>query len=174
MTAKQNGVPDDPADEVVRTREQLETTVRASDAKADDVKGRVQEKAAHAKEAVTGQAGHAAQVTRERLGQAKDKVSEMAPDGAAMTSPPAVRGAGAGVATIGAAIAAIWMLRRRARRNANPWQKAARSAKGQVKTVRKEAKSGLKAARRRSRKQAAAQVATAQAKAHKAKARTWR
>jgi hypothetical protein len=179
MTANGNGAPQDPAAEAVRTREQLERTAEASAAKADDLKGRVQEKAAQAKDAVTEHAGQAVHVTREtighakeKVGQAKDKVSDLTPEDATITGPPAVRGAGVGAATIGLAVTvAIWLLRRRARRNANPWQVAARNAQAQIKTVRKETKSSLKAARKRSQAEAASQVAAARAKARKVRSK---
>jgi hypothetical protein len=132
---------------------------------------------------VTEQAGDAVRTTQEKAGHAKDAVSDLASKARenatppAITSPPALRGAGAGAATIGLATAlAVWLLRRRARRNANPWERAAETARSQIKTVRREAKSGLKAARRRSRAEAAAQVASARAKARKAKtrAKSWK
>jgi ElaB/YqjD/DUF883 family membrane-anchored ribosome-binding protein len=133
------------------------------------------EKVGQAKDAAAQKAGDAVHAGREKVGQAKEKVSDLAsPEGPApaITSPPAVRGAGAGVVTLGLATAlVVWLLRRRARRNANPWQVAARTAKSQIKTVRKQAKSGLKATRERSREEAASQVAAAKAKARKARAK---
>ena len=168
----------DPAQEAGRTREDLAGTAEAAAAEADSLKGRVQETAARAKEAVTGQAGQAVHATQEKAGQAKEAVSGLASKARenatppAVTSPPAVRGAGVGAATIGLATAlVVWLLRRRARRNANPWQRAAETARSQIKTVRREAKSGLKDARKRSRAEAAAQIASARARARKAKSR---
>ncbi|MFB9832095.1 hypothetical protein [Actinoallomurus acaciae] len=153
-----------------------ERTAEAMAAKADGLKERAQEKAAQAKEAVTGHAGDAVRTTQEKAGQVKDTVSDLASKARenatppAITSPPAVRGAGAAAVGVATALA-VWLLRRRAKRNANPWRHAAQTAKSQIKTVRREAKSGLKAARKRSRAEAAAQVASARAKAHRAKAR---
>jgi hypothetical protein len=83
---------------------------------------------------------------------------------------PATRRAGA-AATGAVAAVTVWLLRRRAKRNTNPWHTAARTAKAQIKTARRQAKSGLKTTRKRSRAQAAAQVAAAKARAHKAKAK---
>lgn len=145
---------------------------------ADGLKGRAQGKAAQAKDTVTGQAGDAVRATQEKAGQVKEAVTGLAAKARenattpAITGPSAVRGAGVGAATIGVATAVVvWLLRRRARRNANPWHRAAETARSQIKTVRREAKSGLKAARKRSRAEAAAQVASARAKARKARAR---
>lgn len=171
MTAKGNGIPQNPAQDAAQVRADLADAVSAT--AADDLKRRAQERAVQAKDTFVEQAGHVVQATRDKVGQTKEKVSDLASteDGApTITSPPAVRGAG--VATAGvAAVVALWMLRRRARRNANPWRAAAKTAKSQIKTVRKEAKSGLKTARKRSRAEAVQQVASAKAKARKAQAR---
>jgi uncharacterized protein YjbJ (UPF0337 family) len=181
MTANGSSSPGNPAEEAARARQDVGATAEASAeataAKADDLKGRAQEKVGQAKDAVAEQAGQAVRATQEKVGQAKEAVSGLASKARenaappAVTSPPAVRGAGVGAATIGVATAVVvWLVRRR-RRNANPWHRAAGTAKSQIKTVRREAKSGLKAARRRSRAEAAAQVAAARDRARKAKAR---
>jgi hypothetical protein len=121
--------------------------------------------------------------TQEKAGKAKDTVSDLASRAKesgtppAITSPPAVRGAGVGAATLGLGTAVVvWLLRRRARRNANRWNVAAQTARSQIKTARRQAKSGLKTARKRSRAQAAAQVAAAKARVRKArgKGNSWR
>jgi hypothetical protein len=212
MTAYGDGTPQDPVNVPGQTGEQNPPATEAQTSETNGLKNRAQDKAAQAKEAVTGKAGDAVQATRDKVGQAKDKVGQAkekvgqakekvgqakekvgqatgkVADGsshedgaAAVTSPPAVRGAGIGAAALGVATAlVVWLLRRRARRNAGPWQVAARTTKSQIRTVRKQAKAGVKAARKRSREEASAQVAAAKARAAKAKAKardrakTWR
>jgi hypothetical protein len=89
---------------------------------------------------------------------------------------PVARWAGTAVAAVAAGITLAWLWRRRARRNANPWQRAARTAKSQIKSVRGEAKTQATAARRQVKQQVKQQVATAKskAKAAKIKAKTLR
>ncbi|HZE32612.1 MAG TPA: hypothetical protein VE198_14380 [Actinoallomurus sp.] len=186
MTANGNGTPQDPAENAAQAREDLGKTAEGQAAKADDLKGRAKAKAVQTKEAVAEhQAVRTAQdkatQAKEKATQAKDKVAQAKSDlvsraresdAVPTEMSPATRRAGVGAAATGAAAAlTVWLLRRRARRNANPWNTAARSAKAQIKTVRRQAKSGLKTARKRSRAQAAAQVAAAKARAHKAKAK---
>lgn len=175
MTAHGNESPQDPAEQAARTQEDLGKTGEATAASADDLKDRAQEKTAQAKETVAGQTDHAVGATQDKVAQAKDKVADLASrareNGASpATMSPAVRGVGATALGLGAALVA-WLLRRRARRNANPWQVAARTAKSQIKTARKQAKSGLKTTRQRSRAQAAA--AKAKARKASAKAKPW-
>jgi len=63
------GIDDIQAD-IERTRHELGETVEALSAKAD-IKGRVQEKATHAKEAVTEQAAHSKDVIAEKANAAQ-------------------------------------------------------------------------------------------------------
>lgn len=183
MTSNGNSSPRNPAEEVARAREDLGRTAEASAARADDVKGHAKGNAAQAEDVVTEQADGLKGRVQEKAGQAKETVSDLASKArenatpSAITSPPALRGAGAAAATIGVATAlVVGLLRRRARRNAGPWHRAADTARSQIKMARREAKSGLKAARKRSRAEAAAQVASARAKAHRAKtrAKSWK
>jgi hypothetical protein len=145
-----------------------------------DIKARAKAKAAQTKDAVTerfgGPADHAAKAAQETVTQAKDKVSGLAKgardaataaDANSLTRPVAAAGL--------AVVVTVWMWRRRARRNANPWRRAAVEARSQIKTVRQQAKAGVKEARKQTRKHAAAQVAAAQAKAKTARkrAKSW-
>jgi hypothetical protein len=178
MTANGNDLPQDPAVHAERTREEAVKTTEAVAGKADDMKERAKVKAAQTKDAVAGQTDQAVRAAQDKATQAKDKVTDLASraretDVSAAAANPAVR-AGA-VATGVAAVLVAWLLRRRARRNANPWLVAARTAKSQIKTTRRQAKSGLKTARKRSRAEAAAQIASAKVKARKArdKAKSW-
>jgi hypothetical protein len=135
-----------------------------------DIKTRAKAKAAQTKDAVTErfgeQADHAAKAAQETVAQAKDKVSEFANRARdAATTADANSLARPAAATGLAVVITAWLWRRRARRNANPWRRVADEAKAQIKTVRQQAKSGVKEARKQARKQAAAQVAAARAKA---------
>jgi hypothetical protein len=175
MTANENGFPQDPDREAARAREEIGKTAEVPAAKVDRLEERAQEKAVQAKDTVAEQAGHAVRATRDKAGQVKDKASDLVSperEGAALpaiTSPPAVRGARVGAVTIGLATAlVVWLLRRRARRN-DPWRAAVRNVRSQVKTLRRQTKSSLKATREHSREQAASQVVAAKAKARKAK-----
>src|SRR3569833_2936998 len=145
MTANGNEMPQDPA---AQARENLGNTAEAAAGKADDVKERAKLKVSQTKDAVAGQTDHAVRAAQDKVSQAKDKVGDLASrakeaDPAAAAANPAVR-AGAGAAATGfAAVLVAWLLRRRARKNANPWQVAARTAKSQIKTTRKLVLSGL-------------------------------
>jgi hypothetical protein len=145
-----------------------------------DITTRAKAKATQTKDAVTERLGppadHAAKAAQETVTQAKEKVSGLAnrardaattADANSLTRPVAAAGL--------AVVITVWMWRRRARRNANPWRRAAGEAKAQIKTVRQQAKSGVKEARKQTRKQAAAQVAAARAKAKTAqkRAKSW-
>jgi hypothetical protein len=106
--------------------------------------------------------------------QVKDKVGDAASRARDLAISPADSKAVAlpvyGAAGVAVALTA-WLWRRRSRRNANPWRAAAKDAGAHVKTVRRQAKAGVKAARKRSREQAAARLAAARSQARKAKAR---
>jgi hypothetical protein len=175
--------PDELAEDVTQTREELGDTVQALGNKAD-VKGRVKAKAAQTKEAVTDrfgeQADHAARTAQDKVAQAKGKMTDMASrareTAVSPEEPDSLMRRSAAAATGVAAVVMVWMWRRRARRHANPWHTAAQEAKAQIKTVRREAKSGLRSARKQAQEQAASQVATARSKARdaRAKAKSWR
>jgi hypothetical protein len=66
---------DDIQADIERTREELGETVGALSAKAD-IKGRAQEKATHAKEAVTEQAAHTKDVIAEKAAAAQSTARE--------------------------------------------------------------------------------------------------
>jgi MYXO-CTERM domain-containing protein len=173
---------DELTEEMTKTREELGETVQALAGKTD-VKSRVKNKAAQTREAVTErfgeQADHAARTAQDKVAQAKEKVTELASrareNATSPEEPNSLVRRSSAAATGLAAVGMVWMWRRRARRNANPWRAAAEEAKAQIKTVRQDAKSGLKTAREHARKQATSQVATARSKARdaRAKARSW-
>jgi hypothetical protein len=186
MTANGNSTPKDPAEHAARAREDLGKTAEGLAAKADELKDRAKAKAVQTKDAVAehqavrvaqDKAAQAKDVAQDKAAQVKDKASGLVSraresDAVPTEMSPATRRAGAGAAATGAVAAVtVWLLRRRAKRNTNPWHTAARTAKAQIKTARRQAKSGLKTTRKRSRAQAAAQVAAAKARAHKAKAK---
>jgi vacuolar-type H+-ATPase subunit I/STV1 len=150
-----------------------------------DKKDGLKAKVAQTGEAATGrigeQARHAMRDAQDKTAQAKEKLSDLASrareNAPAVDSGVAKRSTGIGAAVLGvSAGVVIWLLRRRARRNANPWHAAARTARAQVKTVRRQAKSGLKTAQERSHARAVSQVAAAKSKARdaRAKAKNWR
>jgi hypothetical protein len=114
----------------------------------------VREKAGHVREKVGDQAGqtaksvkvtaaHAGEQVRDTVGDLTGKARE------AVTSEeaaPKARRSGTAVAAFAAAVLAVWGWRRRARRNARPWDKVSRRAKSQARAVRHEAKAkGAKA-----------------------------
>lgn len=150
-----------------------------------DKKDGLKAKVVQTGEAATGrigeQAKHAMRDAQDKTAQAKEKLSDLASrareNAPAVDSGVAKRSTGIGAAVLGvSAGVVIWLLRRRARRNANPWHAAARTARAQVKTVRRQAKSGLKTAQERSHARAVSQVAAAKSKARhaRAKAKDWR
>ncbi len=148
----------------------------------EDVKARVKAKAAQTREAVGERSGDAARTAQEKVAQAKGKVSDLATK-ARETGVPSIeadattaRRGGAAAGGVAAFIAAIWVWRRRSRRNSNPWLAAADDAKSQIKSVRKQAKSGVKRARKQTKKHAEAQVKNAKSKAKtaKKKAKSWK
>jgi hypothetical protein len=149
--------------------------------KRDDFTAKVVQTGEAATERIGEQAKHAMRDAQDKAAQAKEKLSDLASrareNAPAVDSGVAKRSTGIGAAVLGvSAGVVIWLLRRRARRNANPWHTAARTARAQVKTARRQARSGLKTARRRSRARAVSQVASAKSKARdaRAKAKNWR
>jgi ElaB/YqjD/DUF883 family membrane-anchored ribosome-binding protein len=126
--------------------------------KAEQVREKVGEQAGQTAKSVKGKAAHAGEQVRDTVGDLTGKARE------AVTSDetaPKTRRSGAGLAAFGTAVLAIWAWRRRARRNARPWDKAARRAKSQLRTVRQG-----------TREKAKVTGAKAKAKAKAARART--
>jgi hypothetical protein len=149
--------------------------------KKDGLKAKVVQTGEAATERIGEQAKHAMRDAQDKTAQAKEKLSDLASrareNAPAVDSGVAKRSTGIGAAVLGvSAGVVIWLLRRRARRNANPWHAAARTAKAQVKTVRRQARSGLKTAQGRSHARAVSQVAAAKSRARdaRAKAKNWR
>jgi cell division septum initiation protein DivIVA len=147
----------------------------------DGLKAKVVQTGEAATERIGEQAKHVMRDAQDKTAQAKEKLSDLASRARenAPTVDPGVakRSTGIGAAVLGiSAGVVIWLLRRRARRNSNPWHAAARTAKAQVRTARRQAKSGLKTARKRSQARAVSQVAAARSKARDArkKAKNWR
>jgi hypothetical protein len=175
LAAKADDLKDRAKAKAVQTKEAVveHQAVRVAQDKAAQAKDVAQDKAALAKD----KAAQAKDIAQDKAAQVKDKASGLVSraresDAVPTEMSPATRRAGAGAAATGAVAAVtVWLLRRRAKRNTNPWHTAARTAKAQIKTARRQAKSGLKTTRKRSRAQAAAQVAAAKARAHKAKAK---
>jgi hypothetical protein len=173
LAAKADDLKDRAKAKAVQTKEAVteHQAVRIAQDKAAQAKDIAQDKAALAKD----KAAQAKDIAQDKAAQVKDKASGLVSraresDAVPTEMSPATRRAGAGAAATVAAVT-VWLLRRRAKRNTNPWHTAARTAKAQIKTARRQAKSGLKTTRKRSRAQAAAQVAAAKARAHKAKAK---
>jgi hypothetical protein len=147
----------------------------------DGLKAKVVQTGEAATERIGEQAKHAMRDAQDKTAQAKEKLSGLASrareNAPSIDSGVAKRSTGIGAAVLGvSAGVVIWLLRRRARRNSNPWHAAARTAKAQVKTAQRQAKSGLKTARKRSQARAVSQVAAAKSKARDArkKAKNWR
>ncbi|MBC6457334.1 hypothetical protein [Actinomadura sp. HBU206391] len=126
--------------------------------KADQMREKVGDQAGQTAETVKVKAAHAGEQVRDTVGDLTGKAREV------VTSEdiaPKARRSGAGLAAVTTAVLAVWAWRRRrARRNARPWDKASRRAKSQLHTVSEGTKAKAKATKVR-----------AKAKAKEAKAR---
>jgi hypothetical protein len=154
-------------EDIAATRAELADTVEALAAKGD-LKARAKDKVAEVKAAAGEQAGQAAQTTKVKAAQvgrqAQEKITEVTAK--AKERAPMARRSGAAAAAVAAGLVLVWMWRRRARRNANPWQRAARTAKTQIKSVPGQAKAKAQLSTAKSK------VKAAKVKAAKVKAKT--
>jgi hypothetical protein len=152
--------------DIEATRADLADTVEALAAKGD-LKARAKGKVAGVKAAAGEQAGQAAQTTKAKAAQIRRQAKETT----ASLQAPMVRRSGAAAAVVAAGLVLVWVQRRRARRDTNPWHRMARTARMQIRSVRGQAKAQARVARRQVEQRARMRMATTKSKAKPAKVR---